>query len=220
MKTSRFLGVVLVIPWLLGTGAPPTSSPAREATPVDIYQDMAAGADGDRLTAALLNASSHGGGKWSIEHGPMWVSAEHGKALPGPVVIGQTRYAGTSSCTWRFHDDQPRVFVACELPRTYKAITVADYYTPGVTIPHWQSVRHDPARRPPSPRSTRTTALPSRLNSGCRRVAGFRGDASDRVRPSRQSRPERGREDAKLLWPDPDRLFPRRVPPRSGGDIS
>ena len=37
------------------------------AIPVDIYQDMESGNDGDLLTPSIMNASSHGGGStWSL----------------------------------------------------------------------------------------------------------------------------------------------------------
>jgi len=109
---------------------------AFASTPVDIYQDMERGQDGDLLTPVIMNASSHGGGAtWKIHHG-IWVSTKNSRRLPGPVTVGGTTYAdagGTRS--WMFNDNHSTNYVECSLKGSYASITVACYYTPGVTIP-------------------------------------------------------------------------------------
>jgi hypothetical protein len=108
---------------------------AFAATPVDIYQDMQSGANGDVLTPALMNASHHGGGKWSSDKGELWVSTAKLRDLPGPVSVGRTTYAakGAGRC-WMVHDDKSLNAVTCTLPGPCRKITLACYYTPGVTI--------------------------------------------------------------------------------------
>ena len=105
------------------------------ATLVDIYQDMQSGSDGELLTPAIMNASSHGGGsKWSIE-GQMWVSSAQARDLPGPVVVGGATYSGTGAARgWMFNDNNAKNSAVCTLPGSHANITVACYYTPGVTI--------------------------------------------------------------------------------------
>ena len=108
---------------------------AFAATPVDIYQDMQSGANGDVLTPALMNASHHGGGKWSIDKGELWVSTAKPRDLPGPVSVGGTTCAakGAGRC-WMVRDDKSLNAVTCTLPGPCRKITLACYYTPGVTI--------------------------------------------------------------------------------------
>jgi hypothetical protein len=106
------------------------------AVPVDFFQDMESGNDGDLLTPAIMNASSHGGGStWSI-NGQMWVSTRNAANLPGPVTVGGVTYAGTGGTrSWMFHDNNQLNYVKCTLSGRYPRITVACYYATGVTIP-------------------------------------------------------------------------------------
>ncbi len=112
------------------------SSDLLAATPVDIFQDMENGKDGDLLTPALMNASSHGGGStWSI-NGRMWVSTKNSIGLPGPVTVGGLTYPGAGGArSWMFNDNNQLNYVKCTLPGHYAKITVACYYATGVTIP-------------------------------------------------------------------------------------
>ena len=109
---------------------------ALAATPVDGYQDMESGANGEVLTPALMNASHHGGGTWSNDKGELWVSTAKPRDLPGPVSVGGTNHAakGAGRC-WMVHDDKSLNDVTCTLPDFCRKITIACYYTPGVTIP-------------------------------------------------------------------------------------
>ena len=111
-------------------------SDAFATTPVDIFQDMQNGKDGELLTPPLMNASSHGGGStWSI-NGRMWVSTRHSSDLPGPVTVGGVTYHGAGGTrSWMFHDNNQLNYVKCTLPGRYSKITVACYYATGVTIP-------------------------------------------------------------------------------------
>ena len=111
----------------------------RIATPVDIYQDMQSGKDGDLLTPALMNAASHGGeSTWTIK-GSMWVSSKNAKDLPGPVTVGGTTYPGAGATrSWMFNDNNELNFVRCTVPGKHSKITVACYYATGVTIPYVQ----------------------------------------------------------------------------------
>ena len=111
-------------------------SDAFATTPVDIFQDMENGKDGELLTPPLMNASSHGGGStWSI-NGRMWVSTRNSSDLPGPVTVGGVTYRGAGGTrSWMFHDTNQLNYVKCTLPGRYSKITVACYYATGVTIP-------------------------------------------------------------------------------------
>ena len=106
------------------------------ATPVDIFQDMESGKDGELLTPAIMDASSHGGGsKWSI-NGRMWVSTRNSSNLPGPVAVDGVIYPGVGGTrSWMFNDDNQLNYVKCDLPGRYSKITVACYYATGLTIP-------------------------------------------------------------------------------------
>jgi hypothetical protein len=106
------------------------------ATPVDIFQDMESGTNGDLLTPAIMNASSRGGrSMWSV-NGRMWVSTANARNLPGPVLVGGVTYSGTGGTrSWMFNDNDAKNSVACSLAGSYDKITVACYYTAGVTIP-------------------------------------------------------------------------------------
>ncbi|MGO9109134.1 MAG: hypothetical protein ACLP9L_07875 [Thermoguttaceae bacterium] len=105
-------------------------------TPVDIFQDMESGKDGDLLTPAIMNASSHGGGStWSI-NGRMWVSTRNSSNLPGAVAVNGVIYPGGGGTrSWMFNDNNQLNYVKCTLPGRYSKITVACYYATGVTIP-------------------------------------------------------------------------------------
>jgi hypothetical protein len=130
------LGARLVSPWASCLAMLALVPGAFAATPVDIYQDMDSGKAGELLTPALMNASSHGGGSaWAI-HGAMWVSTSHARKLPGAVTIGETTFPGTAdSRSWMFNDETANNYVGCTFDGSYAKITVACYYTPGVTIP-------------------------------------------------------------------------------------
>jgi hypothetical protein len=106
------------------------------APPVDILQDMESGHDGDLLTPAIMNASSHGGPTtWTVT-GQMWVSTRNSADLPTPVTVGHVTYAGTGGTrSWMFNDANQLNYVKCSLPSHYATITVACYYATGVTIP-------------------------------------------------------------------------------------
>ena len=125
---------LIVVGSLLGASGPLAAS-AFAATPVDLYHNMESGANGDLLTSALMNASSHGRATWSIGRGEMWVSTDKARDLPGPVIVGETNYAGKATTrSWMFHDDNSLNYVECTLPGVCPKITVACFYTPGVTI--------------------------------------------------------------------------------------
>ena len=126
----------LPVLWIASVAMLASHLTAFAATPVDIFQDMESGKDGDLLTPAIMNASSHGGGsKWSI-NGRMWVSTRNSSNLPGPVTVGGVTYAGTGGTrSWMFNDNNQLNYVKCTLPGHYAKITVACYYATGVTIP-------------------------------------------------------------------------------------
>jgi hypothetical protein len=122
--------------WLMIGGGLLPGLTAFGALPVDIFQDMDTGRDGDLLTPAIMNASSQGGGStWSI-NGQMWVATNHPASLPGPVAVGGNTCPGTGGTrSWKFRDSQQLNYVKCTLPDHYSKVTVACYYTTGVTIP-------------------------------------------------------------------------------------
>ena len=130
MKTLRILfGTVAIIVAAL-------TSKGFAALPVDIFQDMESGHDGELLTPSIMNASSHGGPTtWTI-NGQMWVSSNQSAALPGPVTVSNVTYTGTDGTrSWVFNDANQLNYVKCTLPGRYAKITVACYYATGVTIP-------------------------------------------------------------------------------------
>jgi len=52
------------------------------------------------------------------------------------VIVGGTTYPGTGGTrSWMFNDNNAKNYAACTLAGSYSNITVACYYTPGVTIP-------------------------------------------------------------------------------------
>ena len=104
------------------------------ATPVDVYQDMESGQGGAELTAAVMNASNHGAGKWTAQIGTMWVGASFARDLPGPVSVGGAVKTGTGSKrTWALNDKTTNTYVSCGLPAACSTITTACYFTPGIT---------------------------------------------------------------------------------------
>jgi hypothetical protein len=78
------------------------------ALPVDLFQDMESGNDGELLTPSIMGASCHGGGTtWSI-NGQMWVSTRNAIGLPGPLVVGGVTYTDTHATrSWMFNDNNP-----------------------------------------------------------------------------------------------------------------
>ena len=108
------------------------------ATPVDIYEDMESGNNGDLLAPPIMNAASHDAGStWSLT-GSMWVSTDHARDLPGPVIVDGVTYPGRGATrTWKFNDNQAKNFARVTLGSSYPRITVACYYTPEVTIRFW-----------------------------------------------------------------------------------
>lgn len=127
MRTWALFFVVLVLP-----------SDIFAATPVDIYEDMESGHSGDVLEPPLMNSACHStGSTWSLT-GHMWVSTDHARNLPGPVIVGGKTYTGRDATrTWKFNDNNAKNYARITLPSSYPRITVACYYTPGVTIRFW-----------------------------------------------------------------------------------
>ena len=105
------------------------------ATPVDIYQDMESGNNGDPLSPAVMNASNHGGrSTWAVERGRMWVSDSHHRDLPGPVLVGSKTFSGKGgSRSWAVNDSRAANYVVGSLPGSYSKLTVACHYIPGAT---------------------------------------------------------------------------------------
>jgi hypothetical protein len=105
------------------------------ATPVDIFQDMDSGNDGDALTSTIMNASSHGGGStWTVERGNLWVSTHYHRDLPGPVIVNGTTYSGTGGTrSWTVNDSHANNYVVGTLAGNYSKLTIACHYTPGAT---------------------------------------------------------------------------------------
>ncbi len=118
-----------------------TSSPgqtvlqASGATPVDIYQNMESGNNGDLLTPSIMDASSYpSGSAWTINNS-MWVSTANPTNLPGSVSVGGVIYPGTGSTrTWVFNDNNQLNYASCAFPGSYSKITIACYYTPGFNV--------------------------------------------------------------------------------------
>jgi hypothetical protein len=107
------------------------------ATPVDIYQDMESGNNGDVLTTSILNASGHGTGTWSTL-GSMWVSNNNSRQLPGPVTVGGTTYPGTGGTrSWKLNDNLDLTYVQVSLGSSYSHITIACYLTIGPNVNFW-----------------------------------------------------------------------------------
>ena len=131
---KRFLpsfGVVWVIVLALAADVP-------AATPVDIFQDMESGKEGDLLTPAILKASSHGAAAdWKTE-GQVWVSTAQSYTLPGPLTVAGTTYpAAKGTRCWKFNDNAMRNMVRCGFDSVNSSrtkVSVGCYYTPGVKV--------------------------------------------------------------------------------------
>jgi hypothetical protein len=125
-----------LISWVASIAILALHSAVLAATPADIFQDMKSGNEGDLLTPAIMNASSHGGGStWSI-NGRMWVSTRNSSNLAGPVAVEGVTYSGVGGArSWMFNDNNQLNYVKCTLPGRYSKITVACYYATGVTVP-------------------------------------------------------------------------------------
>jgi hypothetical protein len=71
------------------------------ATSADILIDFETGADGNVITGAILNSSTHGsGGTWSTSKSPMTastISTSGEKKYSGNIIVGGTSYADSSS---------------------------------------------------------------------------------------------------------------------------
>ena len=110
----------------------------RAATAVDIYQEMASGKDGDLLTSASMNASTHPGAVgWAINRGPWFISTRHARNLPGPVTVGGVTYSGTGgSRTWMLNTSNAMNCVSLYAGKSDSrpAITVAFYYTTDLAV--------------------------------------------------------------------------------------
>ena len=79
---------------------------------VDSYQDMESGNNGDVLTAAVMNASSHPSSFSWTNSNSCWVSTSHHSDLPGPVIVGGVTYNGTGGTrSWKFNHNNQGVFV-------------------------------------------------------------------------------------------------------------
>lgn len=103
------------------------------ATPVDLYQDMESGQNGDVLMPSIMNASNHGTGSWSVPSGRMWVGDRFVKDLPGPVTLGGKTYSGAGSTrTWKLEDKLTNHYVSCRLPGNYSTVTTACFFTAGL----------------------------------------------------------------------------------------
>ena len=54
------------------------------------------------------------------------------------MIVGGVTCPGTGATrTWKFHDNNANHFAGVTLSSSYPRITVACYYTPGVTIRFW-----------------------------------------------------------------------------------
>ncbi len=134
MKHTLLKLLCILGAWFLGMLGLPAG--AYAATPVDIYQDMNNRKAGELLAPSIMNASSHGGRSAWTNHGTMWISTNHGRKLPGPVVVGKTTFPGSADRhSWVFNDETANNYVSCTMTGSYAKITVGCYYTPGVTIP-------------------------------------------------------------------------------------
>ena len=154
-RSSQFSLLPVALRSLVGLGAACVvvlmmNANVLAATPVDIYQDMESGSAGDLLTPTILNASSHPSGSYWYASDTMWVSTLNHRNLPGPVSVGGTVYNGTGGTrTWTFDDNMQLHFVKAQLPGSYSKLTVACYYTTGMTIPYvqWDNVEMEDATK-------------------------------------------------------------------------
>ncbi len=101
------------------------------ATPVDLYQSMESGNNGDLLTSTIMNASSYGTNwSWAGTNGSVWVSTRYAHNLPGPVSVNGTVYNGTGSTrTWVYNCNNAMNYVEANDGGHYSNITVAGFYT-------------------------------------------------------------------------------------------
>ena len=108
------------------------------ATPVDVYQGMESGKDGDLLTSTLINDSSRPSGKnWSLSSGAdLRVSNKYAKDLPAPVLVGGVTYPGTGSThTWMYNCNNAKHSALLAIPGSgHPNITIACYYTTETTV--------------------------------------------------------------------------------------
>jgi hypothetical protein len=103
------------------------------ATPVDLYQSMESGSNGNLLTPAIMNASSYSipSGTWSWTLlGSMWVSTSYSHDLPGPVSVNGTVYNGTGSTkTWMCYCNNAGDFARGNRSSTFTNWTFGCYLT-------------------------------------------------------------------------------------------
>jgi hypothetical protein len=108
------------------------------ATPVDVYQSMESGSDGDLLASTLVNGSSYPSGKgWSLSSGAdLRVSNKYARDLPSPVLVGGVTYPGTNSTrTWMYNCNNAKHYASLALPGSgHPNITIACYYTTETTV--------------------------------------------------------------------------------------
>ena len=122
----------LLVLWALNASA-------LAATPVDVYQNMESGNNGDLLTSPIMNASSRPRGiKWSIAK-TMWVSNKYARDLPGPVTVGGITYPSTGSTrTWMYNCNNAGDQASLDISGFgYSNITVACYYTTSPLPSSW-----------------------------------------------------------------------------------
>jgi hypothetical protein len=139
MKIHTAAGFILILLlWGLALATCSTRTDHSTPIPVDIYQNMESGNNGDPLTSLIMNASHHGPGTWTSTPGTLWVSGAHSRPLPGPILIGGTVYdEGDGSRSWTFLDAYQLNSVSLTLPSTPARVTVACYLTVGPTCLFW-----------------------------------------------------------------------------------
>jgi hypothetical protein len=127
-KTFAGLGAALCVAWM-------SHATVLAATPVDIYQEMENGSNGNVLTATIMNAASHPTGTaWLVNSGTLWVSTAHHMDLPGPVTVGGVTYNGTGGTrTWMYNNNNNQNYVQVNFTSSSRA-TLACYYTTATTV--------------------------------------------------------------------------------------
>jgi len=110
------------------------------ATPVDLYQSMGSGNDGDLLTPDIMNVSTYGSSSsWAITNS-LWVSNLYARDMPGSVSVSGTVYPGAGSTrTWRASDTYQSNFVTCNFSGTSGNFTLACYYTSLLAVNVWNN---------------------------------------------------------------------------------
>ena len=79
---------------------------------VDSYQDMESGNNGDVLTSAIMNASSHPASFTWTPSNACWVSTAHHSNLPAPILVGGVTYNGAGGTrSWKFNHNNQEVYV-------------------------------------------------------------------------------------------------------------